>query len=159
MRKKYYCYVFSNGLIKYFTPEEANNFQKAHPNLRVLKDGYQRHRDSPVVMKKDAFRPGFQEHLGCYVGGKREYNNLLKERGLIEAGKEYVAPTTEKPVDIMLNREELRDIRQEVGNKISDRELDHIKEVGLNNADTFHGEDSCTFEGGFIDNGKEIPII
>lgn len=41
-------------------------------------------------MKKDGFEPGWQENIQAYAGGRLEYNKLLKERGLVEIGYDYV---------------------------------------------------------------------
>lgn len=45
---------------------------------------------------KDAWKPGFQPALGEYIDDKGRYNRRLKEKGLIEAGNEYVEPVTTK---------------------------------------------------------------
>lgn len=42
------------------------------------------------VKVKDGFVPGWQENIRAYASSRREYDAILKDRGLVEIGKDYI---------------------------------------------------------------------
>lgn len=78
-------------------------------------------------MVKDGFTPGWQENINAYAGGRMEYDKMLKERGLVEIGREYV-PSEKKDVIVSpcANEEFVRACIDN-GIELSDTEADAIK--------------------------------
>lgn len=75
-------------------------------------------------MKKDGFTPGWQENIQAYAGGRLEYDRMLKERGLVEIGYDYVPQdsTTEtgaRGLEFALHAKEL-------GIELSENEVEAI---------------------------------
>lgn len=91
MKTSYYSYHFSNGDIKFLTPQEAEQYE-VDKNTQIIYNGFldlikKVSSSRPIKIWREQYSPG----LGRYISTHTEYKNLLKERGLIEAG-------TEKPV-------------------------------------------------------------
>lgn len=67
--------ALSNEETKDQAIDKIKSMREASKNKRMIKDGFQ---------------AGWQENLGMYVGGKKEYDKILKEKGLVEIGYDYV---------------------------------------------------------------------
>lgn len=76
-------------------------------------------------MLKDGFEPGWQQNIMEYVGGRREYNQKLKEKGLIELGYDYV-PKESIPDYSILGNKEMALATKEIVPELSDNEVDAI---------------------------------
>lgn len=89
-RTTYYLYEFSNGYVKHMSPREAWEYAKTN-EVRITRDGLDNAARS-IKMTKDGFKTGFNPGMGCEVTGRRHYERLLKEKGLVEVGKDYISP-------------------------------------------------------------------
>jgi hypothetical protein len=77
-------------------------------------------------MKKDGFEPGWQANINAYAGGRQEYNKLLKERGLVEIGYDYVPQESEGNYDYCRSDEFINNCIDN-GVSLSDNEREAIK--------------------------------
>jgi len=62
-------------------------------DARITRDGikeYQKAHPSGSGVLRDGFKEGWNPGMGEYVKGRRHYKELLKKKGLTEAGKESV---------------------------------------------------------------------
>lgn len=75
---------------------------------------------------RDGFQAGFQENINEYAGGRREYDKLLKEKGLVEIGKDYIPKESNPGINPCAN-EEFALSAKELGFIDSDREVEAIK--------------------------------
>lgn len=76
--------------------------------------------------KKDGFTPGWQENINAYAGGRREYDRLLKEQGLVELGYEGTV-TEDTTYHHPCANEEFAMALKEADPTTSDQEVDAIK--------------------------------
>lgn len=98
---KFYTFKTSDGQIEVLTLEQAHK----HPDPLVQARFHQvilSNRN--VKRKKDGFEPGWQENIGMYCGDRRQYNDALKAKGLIEIGNDYTP--TESVGDYSFTRSE-----------------------------------------------------
>lgn len=91
MRTKYMFFEFDNGYSAYLTQESAASYER-ESGARIVRDDFKREQESFFRMTKDGFQIGFNPALGMHIRGRKHYNQVLKERGLIEMGKERVRP-------------------------------------------------------------------
>lgn len=113
----------------YMTFEQAYLLASEKPELKDLIEKRIREIISNSKNKKrvkDGFEPGWQENIQAYVGGRREYNQLLKEKGLQEIGYDYI-PKDSTRVSSPCQTEEFALAVKEVFPDTSDQEIDAIK--------------------------------
>lgn len=82
-----YTFNLSDGSIKVLTIDEALKIQDPLIKRRI-EEIIQNSKQKRMV--KDGFQAGYQENIQAYVGGRREYDKALRDRGLVEIGKDYV---------------------------------------------------------------------
>lgn len=75
--------------------------------------------------KKDGFEPGWQENIREYVGGRREYEQRLKEKGLVEIGYDYIPKDTSGSKNPCATKEFALAVK-EVFKDTSDQEIEAI---------------------------------
>lgn len=122
-RTRYYTFKYSDGSVHSHSPREALAHCRIN-GLKIAKNGYLDHVNSPRRTVKDGFQPGYQVGLGQYAGGPREYQKKCREAGLVEMGKEYKAPVTHK--DDNLWTEDLAKDLASYG--MSESEIDTLKD-------------------------------
>ncbi|MGE3608016.1 MAG: hypothetical protein AB7I27_00410 [Bacteriovoracaceae bacterium] len=76
--------------------------------------------------KKDGFTPGWQENINAYAGGRMEYDRLLKERGLVELGNDYIPQEAKGDYNFCQTEEFIQTCLEE-GIDLSGNEIDAIK--------------------------------
>ena len=124
-RTRYFKFIFTDkpNDIRFFSPQEALAYAKEN-KVGVIDNGYQAHLDSPKNRIKDGFSSGWQPQLGQRVGGRREYDRLLKDKGMIEIGKETPKGASEKETSYFTG-----DLAKELASYgVSDRAIDNLKE-------------------------------
>jgi len=124
-RTRYFKFKFTDkpDNIRYLSPPEALAYVKEN-NVGILDNGYQSHIESPKNRIKDGFSSGWQPQLGQNVGGRREYERVLKEKGMIEIGKETPSGASEKEASYFTG-----DLAKELASYgVSDRAIDTFKE-------------------------------
>lgn len=120
---RYFYFEFSNGeSLVVDNPAKAYSHAKDN-NLKITKDGYERFMKAPVIMTKDGFKSGWNPGLGEYVGGKIDYERKLKQKGLVEVGKEAISKTQERKTDYF-DFETRRSLHKEY--KVSESALDYL---------------------------------
>jgi hypothetical protein len=122
MRNRYYYFTFSNGESKMLTLSEAKEANDELVKKRI-EDIIQSF--STKRMKKDGFEPGWQPNINAYAGGRQEYSRLLKERGLVEIGYDYI-PQEDVRDHSPCSTKEFIDTAVESGVELSDNEKDAI---------------------------------
>lgn len=122
-RQRYYTFRLSDSSVKVMTYAEAieMNDEMVQSRIKEIRNNLQNKR-----MRKDGFEPGWQENIQEYVSGRREYDKLLREKGLVEIGYEHV------PRESVLDHhpcatEEFAKGAREAGVELSDSEVDAIK--------------------------------
>lgn len=87
-RTRSYPFKTKDGEIKIMTLQEA----VAHLEDPAIKSKFDEIllNSKNVRRKKDGFTPGWQENIQAHAGGPQEYARLLKEKGLVEIGYDYV---------------------------------------------------------------------
>lgn len=122
-RARYYTFTDNNGEIKLMTLEEARKCDDIHIKDRIKQiiSNF-----STKRMKKDGFEPGWQENIQAYAGGRREYNRLLKEKGLVEIGYDYVPQESNPNIHPCANEEFVKSAI-EAGVDLSENEAEAIK--------------------------------
>lgn len=121
------------------TFEQAYLLANSKPELKDLID--QRIREIIANSKakrrvKDGFEPGWQENIQAYAGGRREYDQLLKEKGLQEIGYDYI-PKDSTVCSSPCHTEEFALAVKEVFPDTSDNEVEAIKDGSyFENTDT-----------------------
>ena len=129
MRQIFAFYEFSDGTRHLMSKEQA--VEHATKNkLDITKDPSQ----SPVIHGiKDGFKPGFNRALGMEIKDRGHYNRVLKEKGLIEVGKESL-PGKKAPVAKFTDKE-LKGMHDD-GIKFSGREIDNgVKRTAADKGD------------------------
>lgn len=134
------CFETKQGGM-YLTFEQAYHLANSSPELKDLID--QRIREiisnsRNRKRKKDGFEPGWQENIQEYAGGRREYDRLLKEKGLVELGYEY-KPQGTTTYKSPCKTEEFALAVKEVFPDTTDTEIEAIK-----SGDYFKGESNGT---------------
>lgn len=87
-RTRSYPFKTSTGDIRIMTLHEAVSHLE-DPKIKARFDEILLN-SKAVRRKKDGFEPGWQENIQAYAGGPREYAAMLKERGLVEIGYDYI---------------------------------------------------------------------
>jgi len=123
MNEKLYKFTMADGSIEFLTIEDAHkkNVPGFHERLNEIRQNSQNKR-----MNKDGFEPGWQENIRAYAGGRKEYDKLLKERGLVEIGYDRVPEDSTtvkgaKGLDFALHAKDL-------GIELNDQEIDAISD-------------------------------
>jgi len=123
-RKRYFCFKFEgDDSPHWLTPNEAYEKSKAK-SLKITHNGYLRAIKS-VKRTKDGFQSGYQPGLGEYCGGPKEYAQKCKEKGLVEMGKDYKAPTVSRENNLF--SDDMGKEMSEMG--MSDREISFVKDA------------------------------
>lgn len=122
MAERRYLFTLSDGKPHYLTIQEAMalNDETIMPRLNQIKGNM-----ALKKRQKDGFEPGWQPNINEYVGGRKEYEKKLKEKGLVELGYDYVP----KESTIVSNHCASLDFAlhaKEVGVELSDNEVDAI---------------------------------
>ena len=120
---RYFYFEFSDGTnLVSENPDKAYEYAKQN-NVKLTKDGYEKFMKAPVIMTKDGFKSGFNHGLGEYVGGRLDYEKKLKQKGLVEIGKEPIRHQKERKTDYF-DFATRKALHQEY--KVGERELDHL---------------------------------
>lgn len=125
---RYFLYRFSDGHEKWMNPIEAREYV-AKNNVEIERDGYRKYATASRVKKakdRDGFQSGYNPALGEYVRGPRHHSQLLKEKGLVEMGKEK--RDIERTIDDKYTDEDLRGISEIVGG-LTDGEAKEIQDA------------------------------
>lgn len=77
-------------------------------------------------MVHDGFTPGWQENIQSYCGDRKQYDNALKERGLVEVGKDYV-PQDSTTVGGYFKSEEVIQELVDQGVELTGNEVEALK--------------------------------
>lgn len=103
------------------TRTEAVKYANEH-NLEILHDGLKSMVESPVKRITDGFQPGYNWALGQYVGGRREYQKILSQRGLVEVGKDKPPPDGQekRPFHDYEMKKEIKKIAPDISDKTLD---------------------------------------
>lgn len=123
-RTRSYPFKTSAGEIQMMTLQEA----VAHLEDPEIKRKFEEIllNSKNVRRKKDGFTPGWQENIQAYAGGPREYAQLLKEKGLVEIGYDYV-PQESKGNYNFCQTEEFVEACIEQGIDLTGNEIEAIK--------------------------------
>jgi hypothetical protein len=123
-RSRSYTFKTQDGDIKVLTLQEA---------ARHIHDPEIKRRFNEIILnsknvrrKKDGFTPGWQENIQAYAGGPREYARMLKERGLVEIGYDYVPQESDGGYDFC-QTEEFVQACFENGVELTGNEIEAIK--------------------------------
>lgn len=87
-RTRSYPFKTSSGEVKIMTLQEAVAFLEDPAIKEKFENILQNSKN--IRRKKDGFTPGWQENINAYAGGPQEYARILKEKGLVEIGYDYV---------------------------------------------------------------------
>lgn len=79
-----------------------------------------------VRRKKDGFTPGWQENIQAYAGGRQEYAKILKEKGLVEIGNDYIPQESTLNHNYCHTEEFVKDCLDQ-GIDLTGNEIDAIK--------------------------------
>ena len=123
-RTSYFFYEFSNDFSKYMTPDEAWAYAKSN-KCDITRDGLAKFRGAKRHTVKDGFKAGYNPALGEYVGGRREYERKLTEKGLVEIGNAKPSAEKEKTTKYF-DYDTRKSLKQETG--MSDCALDSLKD-------------------------------
>lgn len=125
MRKVYFFYEFSDGFSRYMTGEEATK-RAQETGATITRDDLKRSQEASVRMTKDGFQIGYNPALGMHIRGRKHYSQVLKERNLIEMGKERRKPT--ERIERKLIDDEILKAAIDQGADISGREAEALKD-------------------------------
>lgn len=121
-RNTYFKFEFSNGQLEFLTPDEAREYCGKN-NCSIVYNGVRNHMETKRRLR-DGFQAGYQPQLGQYVGGPREYAQILKDKGYIELGNDKNIHISGKcNGETVLNAELTKDLKEL---ELSDREIDAI---------------------------------
>lgn len=98
------------------------------PDMRKRADeivDYYKNRNK-LVRIRDGFVAGWQENIQAYAGSRKEYDRMLRERGLIEVGNEKLAQAKEVDYNPFSNEELIKHAIQS-GIELSGREIEALK--------------------------------
>lgn len=119
---RFYSFKLSDGTEKLMTIGEAADCG----DLAVIARIKQIVANSKVKrMKKDGFTPGWQENINEYVGGRKEYDRVLKEKGLVEIGYDYKPQESTRVTNPCANLDFALHAK-EIGVDLSDQEVEAI---------------------------------
>jgi hypothetical protein len=117
-------YTFNiNGSVEVMTLAEAISkndpkYQKRIEEIRLNNSNKKRVRDG--------FEPGWQENIQSYCGDRKQYDQALKERGLVEIGKDYVPQDNTKLGGFCQSEEFIQEVQAQ-GVELSGNEVEAIK--------------------------------
>lgn len=121
MNERLYKFTMADGSIEFLSIADAQkkNVPDFEGRLNEIMLNSKNKR-----MNKDGFEPGWQENIQAYAGGRKEYDRLLKEKGLVEIGYDYIpadstTTTGAKGMDFALHA-------KEIGIDLNDQEIDAI---------------------------------
>lgn len=117
-------YTFNiNGRVEVLSIQEAiakqdPRYQKRIDEIRLNNANKKR--------VKDGFEPGWQENIQAYCGDRRQYDQALKERGLVEIGKDHVPQDNTKLGGFCQSDEFIESVKEQ-GIELSGQEVEAIK--------------------------------
>jgi hypothetical protein len=124
MNERLYVFKMPDGSVEMMTIKEAIELNRADISARIeeimLNSKNKR-------MNKDGFEPGWQDNLQTYAGGRKEYDRLLREKGLVEIGYDTKDLKESTAVGGATNTEEFALYAKEIGVDLNDQEIDAIK--------------------------------
>jgi hypothetical protein len=112
-----------NGNVEVMTLFEAS--QRTEPEI-ISRVGQIKESNANKKRVKDGFEPGWQENIQAYCGDRKQYNDALRERGLVEIGKDYV-PQDSTASGTYCRSEEFAQAIMEQGVELSGNEVEAIK--------------------------------
>ena len=124
MRYRMFYFGFEDGSYKWMRPQDAYEFSKEN-NLKIVRDDYQKDLESPIKMTKDGFKVGWNPGLGMHVRGLKHYSQVLKEKGLMEMGKERGVQNEKKKIAFVTPAEVKASV--EIGAKLSGNEIEALE--------------------------------
>lgn len=117
-------YTFNiNGAVHVMSLAEA--MQRAEPEFKKRVEEIKLNLKSKKMVH-DGFTPGFQENIGTYCGDRKQYDNALKERGLIEVGKDHVPQDSTTIGGYFKNDEVIQEIIND-GVELTGNEIEALK--------------------------------
>lgn len=119
---RYYVFEFSDGYSRMMTNYEALIYVKDNKVDILYRGGVKYGIKYNRKRTRDGFKPGYNPALGEYVGGPREFQRKLKEKGLVEMGNEYKSTKFEKEIEYVDDAMK-KDL---VGAGMSEREADSL---------------------------------
>ena len=133
MSTKQFLYRFSDGTEWWMEPNMRNRewrqeYCRDH-NVTLEYDGFVDQLDSLQLLranshsKGDGFKPGFHPGLGMEIRTNEQYQQILKEKGLVETGGEQ---RKEKPVEKPDIGGVVIEEARKLGVELSGREIDKI---------------------------------
>jgi hypothetical protein len=121
---KMYTFKTSDGAI------EVLNLQQAS---KLLNDPVIKSRFEEIILNlsnrkrsRDGFTSGWQENIQAYAGGPAEYSQMLKDRGLVEIGRDYIPTESRGNTNYCQTEEFVQDCLAQ-GIELSGNEQDAIK--------------------------------
>lgn len=122
MGQRFYSFKMPDGREQLMTLKEALDLNEPLINERIR----QIVSNSKVKrMSKDGFTPGWQENICEYAGGRKEYDRILKEKGLVEIGYDYVPKESTRVTNPCANLDFALHAKS-IGVDLSDREVEAI---------------------------------
>lgn len=116
-------FVFQiNGKVELLSLEEASKIDDSSVRFRV-KEIIENSKNKR--MQKDGFEPGWQENIQEHVVNRSDYNRILKEKGLIELGYDYVPKDSSKVGGLADTFTE--ETAKEIGLDLNENEINAIK--------------------------------
>lgn len=116
----------------YFKTEKLDGYYTFSEALKIDPEGSQsrinqiKESKRNKRMVKDGFQPGWQENIQSYAGGRLDYDRQLRERGLIEMGKDAKITTVEKEFNPFETDEMIKEVIDS-GADLSGGQLDALK--------------------------------
>lgn len=123
MNERLYCFKI-NGEIMYLSIKDAVTLYKDDTASRV-QEIIQNSKNKR--MSKDGFEPGWQENIQAYAGGRLEYDRMLKERGLVEIGKDTECIRESTETGGACRSDEFIKSALEIGVDLTGNEIEAIK--------------------------------
>lgn len=126
---------FDNGLVRLMTEDGAKRYAKDN-RVKIL-NAWEADKPEPRVHRvRDGFQPGWNIGLGMYVSSREMYQRILKERGLIEVGREKpkdhehdVRQIEKKNWDECFTDSNLRQMANDVGGlSLTDGDIRRLKD-------------------------------
>ena len=121
---RYYSFNLDSGEEVTMTIQEAIEKQESNPAIAArLKEIIA---NSKIRRRcRDGFVAGWQENINEYAGGRKEYDRILKEKGLVEIGYDYIPKESTRVTNPCANIEFALHAK-EIGVDLSDREVEAI---------------------------------
>lgn len=129
--EKQVTYEFSNGNC-ITRPESDLYFAEKYAKANHLKIIDIREPGQPRKQKgriRDGFQPGWQSNIQAFAWSRGMYDRLLRQKGLIELGKEKAKESgNDIEMDMTLTDEDIREINNEYNLSLSDGDVRRIRE-------------------------------